>query len=243
MTRFLKYILIITFCGFYSCKEHPAEKKTEKNAAKPLVICDLIKAEEVILNLPEVIVKNKMIDSLSNHKHGISLLSDSLILDGVEYYEIKAGFNSELRYETYYNFYVEKDNCQNIKIFEPILGDILSLSDWRKPEMKDKPLDLENWPYRSFVLSCGSGCAMTYSAIDLKRNSGNISVIFSVDNYIDEVLTDTFEDDFVFTFDHENSLKKITRKGEKEDFLSTQSTNSQKSFKKFAADLIQFIKK
>ncbi|MBF8457984.1 hypothetical protein IV494_12430 [Kaistella sp. G5-32] len=245
MYQFLKFLFVIVFYGFISCNEKSTEKEVVKNSAKSILNCDLHEAQNEILKLPEVMSKNKMIDSLTTHKQGISLMSDSTTIDGTVFYEINAGYNSDIRYETYYNFYVEKGNCSNIKIAEPIEGDIIPISEWRMrnrdKNKKKQPANLENFPYRSFVISCGSGCAMTYSAIDIKRNSGNISVIFSVDNYIDEVLTDTFEDEFIFTYDDSNSLKKITQKGDKEDFLKTQSASSQKSFEKFATDLIQFI--
>lgn len=240
MSQFFKFFLLMIFSSFISCNEN--SKDEVKNAKTVMGKCDLKSAQNEILKLPEVIIKNKMIDSLSNHKHGVSLLSDTTI-DGIKYYEIKAGYNSDLRYETYYNFYVEKGNCKNIKIFEPIGGDLISLEKWRTLNIKVKPLTLANWPYKSFVISCGSGCAMTYSAIKIKRNQSIIKVKFNVDQYIDEQLTDSFQDDFTFTYNVTNHLKNIIREGESEDFLETQSAGSQESFKKFAVDLIKFAEK
>ena len=243
MARFIKFLLVILWCSFASCQDHSAKQKQIKNTTGSNIKCDLQRAEEEILKLPEVISRNALIDSLSNHTHRISFLSDSSTIDGTEYYEIKAGYNSDLRYETYYNFYVEKGNCKNIKIAEPVEGDIIPLSEWRIRNRKEQPLALESWPYKSFVLSCGSGCAMTYSAAEITKDSQHIKVKFNVDQYIDEVLTETFKDDFIFSYDASNRLQKIMRKGENEDFLESQSRNSEESFRKFGDDVMKFVLK
>lgn len=93
------------------------------------------------------------------------------------------------------------------------------------------------------MVSCGSGCAMTYSAAEITKDSQNSKVKFNVDQYIDEVLTETFKDDFIFTYDASNRLQKIMRKGETEDFLASQSSSSQESFRKFGDDVMKFVLK
>lgn len=245
MAQILRFLLIIVFYSFTSCTGKSTDKKVGLNAANLISKCDLDRAQNEILKLPEVTLKNKMIDSLSNHTHGISLLSDSTTIDGIKYYEIKAGYNSDIRYETYYNFYVEKGNCQNIKVAEPIEGDIIPISEWRirNQNRNEKPVNLENWPYKSFVISCGSGCAMTYSAVKIAKNTQNIIVKFKVEKYLDEVLTETFEEDCIFSYDSSSRLQLITRKGDNEDFLKTQSSSSQESFKKFGSDVMKFVLK
>ena len=41
-------------------------------------------------------------------------------------------FNSPIRYETYYTLYVNKSNEEDIRIMEPISGEIIPLSQWRE---------------------------------------------------------------------------------------------------------------
>jgi hypothetical protein len=49
--------------------------------------------------------------------------------------------------------------------------------------------DNGNW---SFVLSCGSGCAMTYNTESITGNLPEMKVTFNVDMYVDEKLSDTY---------------------------------------------------
>lgn len=100
-------------------------------------------------------------------------------------------------------------------------------------------LNLDKMPARSLVLSCGSGCAMTYNAKRANKYLNKIAVKFNVDMFIDEELTENFDEEFTFFFDESNNLLNIKRKGETEDFLLTQSENAQISFKKFAEELAQ----
>src|SRR5690606_11254770 len=107
----------------------------EKKSGNLGLICNLNRAENTVFELAEIKEKYKHIDSISNHRAGISFMSDSLELNGVQYYRIRAGYSSELRFESYYTFYVEKENCNNSKVFEPFAGEIITLEDWRN---KDK---------------------------------------------------------------------------------------------------------
>lgn len=128
--------LIVIFLLVISCNEKNNKKELRAIVKIESKNCFLNEAENEIIGLKEVELKAKFIDSLSNHKSGISFMSDSLDIDGISYYEIKAGYNSKLRFENYYTFYVEKGNCKNVKIFEPIEGEIISLLQWR--ELKNK---------------------------------------------------------------------------------------------------------
>ncbi len=132
----MKYIYCIAsalLLSFISCKQN---NNSEKDIVETVKVeskkCLLDQAENTILNLDEVKIKEKLIDSISNHKKGISFMSDSLDIDGKKFYEIKTGYNSEIRFEIYYTFFIEKGNCENIKILDPIEGNTISLSSWRK---------------------------------------------------------------------------------------------------------------
>ncbi|REC61966.1 hypothetical protein DRF65_13140 [Chryseobacterium pennae] len=92
----------------------------------------------------------------------------------------------------------------------------------------------------SLVLSCGSGCAMTYNATKITQTGLNIKVIFTVDMYIDEVISDTYDEAYIFSYDDSYRLKKIVKVGdEEESFLETQSVDNQKSFTDFAKELVK----
>ena len=98
---------------------------------------------------------------------------------------------------------------------------------------------LENIPSRSFVLSCGSGCAMTYTAKEIEKEESAFRVKFDVQMYVDEVESDSFEETYEFHF-KDNELDKIVKEGEKVDFLQTQMPESQRSFKEFGQQLKKY---
>lgn len=92
----------------------------------------------------------------------------------------------------------------------------------------------------SLVLSCGSGCAMTYNATKITQTGLNIKVTFTVDMYIDEAESDTYDETYIFSYDDTYRLQKIVKVGdEKENFLETQSDDNQKSFTDFAKELVK----
>jgi len=95
---------------------------------------------------------------------------------------------------------------------------------------------LENIPSRSFVLSCGSGCAMTYTAKEIEKEESAFRVKFDVQMYVDEVESDSFEETFEFYY-KDKQLDKIVKEGEKGDFLQTQMPESQRSFTEFGQQL------
>ena len=98
---------------------------------------------------------------------------------------------------------------------------------------------LENIPSRSFVLSCGSGCAMTYIAKEIEKEESAFRVKFDVQMYVDEVESDSFEETFEFHF-KDKQLDKIVKEGEKGDFLQTQMPESQRSFIEFGQQLEKY---
>lgn len=86
--------------------------------------------------LPEFKKSNKYIDSLTDHKHGLS----SMIFKpekGEKYYYVKVGYSSPERFETYYNFYVDSTTFA-INIDDVVEADIVPIAEWRKREAKRK---------------------------------------------------------------------------------------------------------
>lgn len=94
----------------------------------------------------------------------------------------------------------------------------------------------------SFVISCGSGCAMTYNLKNVK-DLGNIKEVrFEVETYIDEVLSETNDETYLFYYDRSNQIEKIQHKGEKENILENLLPNAVESFKNFAGKLVNDTK-
>lgn len=101
----LWFVLLIVAC------HHQKEK-----------IITLQEAEEKVFSLPLTQKINQYIDKFSHGKHGVSILSDSLLIDNKYFYELQIGYNSPIRYETYYTLYVNRSNEEDIRIMEPISG-------------------------------------------------------------------------------------------------------------------------
>jgi hypothetical protein len=101
-------------------------------------ISDLIQdttEENIVLDkiykIPEVRKKSHFIDSLTNHKHGISMIITKRPSANEPYYMVQVGYNNEIRFEPYYIFCVYKKNLV-IKVYDTSSGEIISLEDWRK---------------------------------------------------------------------------------------------------------------
>ena len=94
----------------------------------------------------------------------------------------------------------------------------------------------------SFVISCGSGCAMTYNLKNVK-DLGNIKEVkFEIETYIDDVLSETNDETYLFYYNRSNQIEKIQHKGEKENILENLLPSAVESFKNFAGKLVNDIK-
>lgn len=83
-----------------------------------------------ISRIPEVQQRSEYIDSLTDHKQGLSYLVDKLEGDNPDYY-VQVGYSGEIRFETYYYFYVDTTDW-SVRIEDIIEGDVVSLKEWRK---------------------------------------------------------------------------------------------------------------
>jgi hypothetical protein len=98
---------------------------------------------------------------------------------------------------------------------------------------------IENTNIKSFVISCGSGCAMTYDTENIINiNPSSKKVKFKVDMYVDEQLSDTYYETYIFSYDESNKINKIQQEGKNENILETLTPEAQKSFKDFGNGLI-----
>lgn len=84
---------------------------------------------ERVAQLPEYKHAASMIDSITNHRHGISRMITAPE-KGSSYYEVTVGYNAPKRFETYNIFYVDPNTLQ-VKVYDDMSGEIISIEDWR----------------------------------------------------------------------------------------------------------------
>ncbi len=68
-----------------------------------------------ILTISFVQVANAYIDSISDHKHGISFIADTVSASEIH---LKAGYNNDSRFETYFQFYYNPKTLE-MKVYDP----------------------------------------------------------------------------------------------------------------------------
>ena len=110
--------LVLAFLVF-SCHQ-PTKKYTQEEA------------EAQVLALPMVQKASKHIDKITNGKHGISFIAEEYLIEKKPFYEITVGYNSDVRFETYHIFYVNKENKEDVRILEPVSGEIIPVSEYKK---------------------------------------------------------------------------------------------------------------
>lgn len=96
----------------------------------------------------------------------------------------------------------------------------------------------ENTKLSSFVLSCGSGCAMTYKPESVTGKLPVLIVLFNVEMFVDEELTDTYNEVYEFYYNSSKQIERVQKQGERDNVLKTLMPNAQKSFKEFAEQLL-----
>jgi uncharacterized protein YcfL len=92
---------------------------------------------------------------------------------------------------------------------------------------------------QSFVLSCGSGCAMTYTVENITGNLPDLKVKFKVEMYVDEQLSDTYDEVYIFSYDQSNQIENIHLDGKSDNVLKTLLPAAQSSFRDFAKGLVK----
>lgn len=142
----MRYLFLLFLLSTFTACNNSAEKKDEP--IKDSVVSDVEPAAEpgyihrfgdtalenkitsVLLKLPFVQKSNSYIDSISDHKHGISFMLDST---GNSEHEIsvQAGYNGDQRFETYYHFYVNPKSL-DIKVYDPVADKKLTVKEYLK---------------------------------------------------------------------------------------------------------------
>ena len=111
---FLVFVFLV-----FSCHQ-PAKKYTQEEA------------EAQVLALPMVQEASKHIYKITNGKHGISFITEEDLIEKKPFYQITAGYNSDVRFETYHIFYVNKENKEDVRILDPVSGEIIPVSEYKK---------------------------------------------------------------------------------------------------------------
>ncbi len=83
-----------------------------------------------LLKLDFVLKSNLYIDSLTEHRQGISFIKDSTG-GNAEVISILAGYNGPQRFETYYHFYLNT-KTKEIKVYDPVSDKALSVKEYLK---------------------------------------------------------------------------------------------------------------
>ncbi|MGE8553950.1 MAG: hypothetical protein ACN6OB_08430 [Chryseobacterium jejuense] len=101
---------------------------------------------------------------------------------------------------------------------------------------KETIADMEN---NSFTLSCGAGCAATYTAEEISQDKTSVKVKFKVENYINDKLEVTNEETYLFYYSNTGVIDKIINEETDKNILDEYILDAQESFKEFAASLIK----
>ncbi|WP_454959301.1 hypothetical protein [Capnocytophaga sputigena] len=141
----VKILLLLCIGGLFGCQWFGSqEAKKGVPAIDSLVVKDtsayisLEEAEDRVLALPLAKRVAKYIETISDGKRGISYFSDAATIDGEEFYEIRIGYDSSIRFETYYILYVNRNNDDDIRIIEPVSGDIIPISAFKDDKEYDE---------------------------------------------------------------------------------------------------------
>ncbi|MGC4103652.1 hypothetical protein [Ferruginibacter sp.] len=129
----LAVLLLMTACS--NNDKTPAAttdtlKKDTPVAAQPSIRVPIAKENDLIdtLNtLSFVKESSKYIDSISNHKHSLAYIIDTTDTE----YTVTAGYNGAERFETYYNFSIDKKTRQ-IKVQDAISGDMVTPKEFER---------------------------------------------------------------------------------------------------------------
>ena len=138
-------ILLLCIGGLFGCQWLGSqEAKRAVATVDSLVVKDtsayisLEEAENRVLALPLAKRVAKYIETILDGKRGISYFSDAATIDDKEFYEIRIGHDGSIRFETYYILYVNRNNGDDIRIIEPVSGDIIPILDFKDDKKYDE---------------------------------------------------------------------------------------------------------
>ena len=99
--------------------------------------------------------------------------------------------------------------------------------------------NLDGFVKESFVISCGSGCAISYSPENIKQLDHKIEFKFNVEMYEDEVVTDNYNETYTFIYDDKYNLIQVKSEDDNKNYLDSLSPDARESFVGFGNGLIK----
>jgi 3D (Asp-Asp-Asp) domain-containing protein len=103
-----------------------------------------------------------------------------------------------------------------------------------------KERDFSKMKNQSLVISCGSGCAMTYNVKAIKEiNSASIKVTFEVDLYENQKLTENYPETYIFHYGNINTIERVNDTGKNGNIADTFMPAALETFREFGKKLIQ----
>ena len=92
-------------------------------------------------------------------------------------------------------------------------------------------VDSERRANNSFVISCGSGCAMIYTENKIITNNNFSEVTFKVEMFVNEVLSKEYEETYSYICNPSNNETEIKLKGDDDYNIENQHSEIQKQLK------------
>ena len=119
-------LLSIVFCN--------AQNKKTKNCGTEE------QAIMAISKLSEVKKQQTYIDSTSKLTRGLSYMSEDDSFENKDCFRIKVGYSGKFHWDTYFIFYINKKNCEDIYVDEVVSGEIITLKEWRRRNNGKEPV-------------------------------------------------------------------------------------------------------
>ncbi len=142
-------------------------------------------------------------------------------------YKVK-GFN--MREGTVWNY-------TKIDKFQYNAGTIILIdSEKIENDNSSNSIDKKN---NSFVISCGSGCAMTYSENKVVANAESYKVTFKVEMFVSEVLKEEYYETYIFNCETSNEEQQITLQDNPDFNIENQHPDIQEKLTIFANELCE----
>lgn len=111
-------------------KKVTATPDTTKTVAPIITENDIM---DTLNALPFVKESSKIIDSVSHHKHGMAFIIDTAEKE----YAVKAGYDRDDRFETFYTFTVDK-KTRAIKVLDVVTDEMISPEEFEKRKMNNQ---------------------------------------------------------------------------------------------------------
>lgn len=200
-----------TSSKYFFSELKPNEKLTLGKAYTDTVT--FIKLDDNGDSLQLIVSKNnKQVSLISNEN--LSYLSNEKVqiiwkIDSIRY----AGDNSFINYREFLLFANKIRNNNTVHNFDKI-------------------------KHESFVFSCGTGCAMAHNVKKIERISKNIAKItFSVDNYINEEIIETFDTTYFFYNGNSKKIEMLNSNGKKQNIENALPKNAIETLQEFRSKL------